>query len=434
MIKRSLRWRLLTAMLLVFALGFGNLAIYLYGTRDELRRSVMTIEAQVIADGFSVGSDPASLPRHYAGGELSYSLYTADGRLLWMSDNLKRPRRLKQPNDDSGWLRWSAFSGRVVSVPVRLADGATLMVAKQDNLEREIIGDLLAARLRHSLVLMLPIGLVSLGLILLLLHWTLRPVRASARLARSIGPADPAQRIPLDNLPSEIQPLAAAANAALDRLAAAYTAERRFVADAAHELRTPLTVLDLRLQAGKRNGQLEWPALDMEMRQMRRLVTQLLELARQEGEACEGNGTAQRTQLSRLTREVTAALLPLFEARGRDIDVDIAEGCDCQGNPDQLREALANLLENALVHGFGTVRVTLRSVGLERQLEVSDQGLGIAQQDREAMFMRFRKGQQNTEGTGLGLAIVRQIVQNAGGNVAFVEAPHTTVRMTLAAV
>lgn len=431
MVKRSLRWRLLIAMLLVFALGFGNLAIYLYGTRDELRRSVMTIEAQVIADGFNTQSDPASLPRHYAGGELSYSLYGADGQLLWMSDNLQRPRRLKQPSEDSGWMRWSAFSGRVVSVPVRLADGAILMVAKEDQLEREIISELLAARLQHSLVLMIPIGLVSLGLILLLLHWTLRPVRAAARLARGIGPADPAQRIPLNHLPSEIQPLAAAANSALDRLAAAYTAERRFVADAAHELRTPLTVLDLRLQAGRHNGQLEWPALEMEMRQMRRLVTQLLELARQEGAAAEDDPAAQRTNISRLTREVTAALLPLFEARGRHIEVDIAEGRECQGNPDQLREALANLLENALMHGQGTVNVALHQVGDQLQLEVTDQGPGIPEADREVMFLRFHKGQQSTEGTGLGLAIVRQIVRNAGGRVGFVDSLSTTVRITL---
>ena len=148
--------------------------------------------------------------------------------------------------------------------------------------------------------------------------------------------------------------------------------------------------------------------------------------------------TAQAADLKPLKVAIDPTYEPFTfktaDGKPTGFDVDIAEGCDCQGNPDQLREALANLLENALVHGFGTVRVTLRSVGLERQLEVSDQGLGIAQQDREAMFMRFRKGQQNTEGTGLGLAIVRQIVQNAGGNVAFVEAPHTTVRMTLAAV
>ena len=95
MIKSSLRWRLLTAMLLVFALGFVNLAIYLYGTRDELRRAVVMIEAQVIADGFTVGSDPSTLPRQRTGGELSYTLYSAHGTRLWMSENLQRPRRLK---------------------------------------------------------------------------------------------------------------------------------------------------------------------------------------------------------------------------------------------------------------------------------------------------------------------------------------------------
>ena len=328
-------------------------------------------------------------------------------------------------------MHWSAFSGRVVSVPVQLPDGAILMVAKQDNLEREVIGNLLAVRLRQSLVMMVPIALLSLGLILLLLHWTLRPVRVAAQLAGKIGPVNPQQRIALDNLPIEIQPLAAAANTALDRLAAAYTAERHFVADAAHELRTPLTVLDLRLQAARRTGQVEWPALDLEMRQMRRLVTQLLELARQQGQAAQDHDVLQRTQLSRLTREVSAALLPLFEASGRAIEVDIAPGCECQGNPDQLREALGNLLENALVHGQGTVYVTLRRVGQQLQLDVSDQGPAIAEPDREAMFLRFRKGRQGTEGTGLGLAIVRQIVQNACGQVAFVEARRTTVRVML---
>ena len=429
MIKSSLRWRLLTAMLLVFALGFVNLAIYLYGTRDELRRAVVMIEAQVIADGFTVGSDPSTLPRQRTGGELSYTLYSAHGTRLWMSENLQRPRRLKPFSDEMTWFRWSAFSGNVISVPVKLADGATLMVAKQDTLERKVIGDLLAARLRHSLVMMVPIGLLSLGLILWLLHWTLRPVRAAAKHARNIGPADPDQRIPLTDLPSEIRPLAAAANTALDRLAAAYTAERRFVADAAHELRTPLTVLDLRLQAGRRTGQPEWPSLDAEMRQMRRLVTQLLELARHEGAGTEGNGMAQHTHLSRITREATAALLPLFEAGGRQIEVNIAEHCTCPGHPDQLREALINLLENALIHGAGTVRITLRQTNNELQLDVSDQGPGIPLAERENMFQRFRKGQQSSEGTGLGLAITRQIVQNAGGKVAFVEGRGTVVRV-----
>ena len=124
-------------------------------------------------------------------------------------------------------------------------------------------------------------------------------------------------------------------------------------------------------------------------------------------------------------------MLPLFEARGRALSVEIAQSCMCLGNPDQLREALINLLDNALVHGRGAVRVTLCRVGDSLQLEVSDEGAGIPEGEREAMFLRFRKGQQTTEGTGLGLAIVRQIVQNAAGQVAFVSAPGTTVRVSL---
>src|SRR5690606_2575716 len=107
----------------------------------------------------------------------------------------------------------------------------------------------------------------------------------------------------------EVHPLAEAANSALDRLAAAYAAERRFVSDAAHELRTPLTVLDLRLQDARQTGQPDWPALNMEMRQMRRLVAQLLELARQDGAAVERrDGPLQRANASRVAREATAAL------------------------------------------------------------------------------------------------------------------------------
>src|SRR5690606_18525892 len=114
----------------------------------------------------------------------------------------------------------------------------------------------------------------------------------------------------------------------------------------------------------------------------------------------------------------TAALLPLFEAQGRSIEVDIAEGLECRGNPDQLREALVNLLENALVHGAGEVRLTLRAQGDEVILDIADQGDGVPSELQEAMFQRFRKGRQGsegTEGTGLGLAIVRRIVENAGG-------------------
>lgn len=430
--RRSLRRRTLIALLLVFALGFGISAVHLFGTRDELRRAVLLIQARAASEGFTSEQPLSNLPRQFAGGELGYTLYGPDGQLIGFSDYLGRPRRLRTEllTRDPHWWRWSAFGGNTINAPVRLPDGATLMVSRNDTAEREMLDDLLLDRLRYSLLFVLPLGLAAVGLILLLLNWTLRPVSQAARLALGIGPSTPERRIPLNDLPSEFHPLAEAANRALDRLASAYAAERRFIADAAHELRTPLTVLDLRLQDARRSGETDWPVLEMEMRQLRRLVAQLLELARQDG-AAERGGAPQQTNISRMVREATAAMLPLFEAQQRSITAEIADGLRCRGNADELREALINLLDNALAHGAGTVHVSLSSQLNEIILEVADQGPGVSIEQQELMFQRFRKGRQGSDGTGLGLAIVRRIVENAGGRVCFVPERQNALRITL---
>ena len=429
---RSLRSRILVALSLVFILGFAISAMHIYGTRDELRRAVLLIQAGAVSEGFTSDQPLGVLPRHYAGGEMEYTLYAPDGELLGHADYMARPRRLRTAllSREASWWRWSPYGGASINAPVRLPDGAILMVSRNDQAERAMLDELLLDRLRHSLVLMLPLGLLCILLILLLLNWTLRPVRRAAQLAQGIGPEAPARRIPLQGLPGEFHPLAAAANCALDRLAHAYEAERRFIADAAHELRTPLTVLDLRLQDARRSGELDWPTLEAEMRQLRRLVGQLLELAHQEG-AAERGGPLQHCNLSRLTREATAALLPLFEAQGRNIEARIEDGLLCRGNADELREVVVNLLDNALVHGAGTVQVSLQRSADGIALEVADQGPGVPVAEQEAMFQRFRKGRQGGAGTGLGLAIVRRIVENAGGQAGFVPGRTSALQVLL---
>lgn len=435
--RRSLRWRVLIALLLVFALGFGISVVHLYGTRDELRRALLLIQAEAASSGFSRDHSLSNLPREFAGGELGYTLYGPEGQLVSFSDYLGRPRKLRSERltRHSHWWRWSPYGGNTVNVPIPLPDGSTLMVTRTDTAERAMLNELLLDRLRHSLIFVLPLGLIAASLILLLLNWTLRPVRLAARLVQSIGPATPGRRIPLDDLPDEFHPLATAANRALDRLADAYAGERRFIADAAHELRTPLTVLDLRLQDARRSGETDWPVLESEMRQLRRLVAQLLELARQDGTAERGLAEhidpPRPANISRTVREATAALLPLFEAQRRSITVDIENGLYCQGNTDQLREAMVNLLDNALTHGAGAVEVTLRSQSAEIILEVADQGPGVTPEQQELMFERFRKGRQGSHGTGLGLAIARRIVENAGGDIHFVADRQNALRMVL---
>lgn len=428
----SLERRILIALLGVFVLGFCSLAIYLYDTRDELRRSVMFIQAEEIASGFTADSDPDLLPSHYAGGELSYTLYSSTGEALWHSDNLERPRRLRTTTleDELRLFRRPVRSGLVINVPVKLADGSVLMVAKNDQLERELIGALLQTRMLRGLMILLPFCLLAAGLILWLLKWTLRPVKRAASLATEIGSDDPDRRIPLDGLPREIQPLARAANLGLDRLAAAYETEKRIVADAAHELRTPLTVLDLRLQKSRAEGTVDWPAVEQDVRHICRMVHQMLALAREEQAESKQRQSTATTHLSRITREAVALMVPLFEAEGRIIEVEIDDALQVRGEPDLLRDAIRNVLENALFHGQGRVSLWLRKTGgQDALLDIRDEGPGVPPDQQEAMFLRFRKGRQNSAGAGLGLAIVKQTMLNSGGDIGFIGTSPCVLRM-----
>jgi len=135
-------------------LGLCTLALSLFDTRDELRRISLFLQAEEIARDFKPSESLDSLPRQYAGGEMSYSLYSAEGELLQASSNLASPRRLRpaQPEDELALFRLKHRSGYVVSVSVTLPSGEILMVAKRDQRERELIGALLQTRMWRSLL------------------------------------------------------------------------------------------------------------------------------------------------------------------------------------------------------------------------------------------------------------------------------------------
>ncbi|WP_397473838.1 sensor histidine kinase [Pusillimonas sp.] len=439
MCAHSLRCRVLVSLLAAFLLGFGVLAYHLFDTRDQLRRGMVYIHAQEIAEDFLSHRDPNRLPLRQRGGEMSYTLYDGDGKVLWYSSNLERPRRLKQGSfaEEASRFRWAMHSGRIISVPVPLHDGSILMVAKEDRLESRMIENFLQTRVLQGLLVLAPFSLLGLALVLALLHWTLRPVRQAARLAADIGPHDPGRRIPLDKLPREIMPLAKAANDGLERLSQAYAYEQRIVADAAHELRTPLAVLSLRLQKCDSGGPVDWDTVKREVVQACKLVNQLLLLARADcGSQDAALAGSHRTHLPRIVREAVAKLLPLFDDRGRVVEVFAgveAEAVWVLGHPDQLREAVRNVVENALHHGAGVVRVRLLACddGLAA-VDISDEGEGIPLASQDELFRRFRKGRQDGDGSGLGLAIVRRVMRNAGGDACFVQSAPCVLRLTFA--
>lgn len=426
MASTSLKGRVLLGLGLSFAAGAGALSLALYDTRDQMRRASMLIQAREIAHGFSMQSDPASLPSSYAGGELSYTLYSPSGQVLWFSDNLPSPRRLRLSPAQAGLPLFQPpiSSGLIVNVAAPLADGATLMVAKRDSFERETIGDLLHAKLLQSLAMLAPLGLLALLLIHFMMRWTLKPVQDAAWFVQNM-PEGKARPVPTDALPRELLPLAHAVNQSLAKLQQSLTNEKQLVADAAHELRTPLTVLDLRLQKARADmqpgAQPDWQAIDGDIAYLRQVTDQLLLLARQEQDqgAGEAGHATHTTHLTRLVREIIAARLPLFESQSRAIHVELVDALHCQGEAGLLQVAIANILENAFYHGRGDVSVQLYRQQQAVVLRVTDQGPGVPPMRQEAMFTRFNKQLSSSKGAGLGLAISRTILRNAGGDIGF---------------
>ena len=278
-------------------------------------------------------------------------------------------------------------------------------------------------------------GLVVAGLIWFVSAWSLAPLSRASREAALAGPANPHLRISAARLPTEMRPLVAAVNGALDRLEQAYEAERRFTADAAHELRTPLSVLVLRLQAARSPTQgvaaPDWQGIDQDLRSMTRLVAQLLDLTRKQAGAPAPIGTLPVVNLSRVAREAAGAILPLAEAAGRSVTLDIPDRMAVRGQADDLRDLIRNLLENALLHGRGAIGVAGRCTGAVCALDVADEGPGVPDALRQAVFERFRKVDAGAPGTGLGLSIVRAVARRHGGEVAFHPGPRCVVRLEL---
>jgi two-component system sensor histidine kinase QseC len=331
-----------------------------------------------------------------------------------------------------------AVSAILSTQETRVEDDKQLLASVQhgQTVQEVLLGIFLDEAFDWFLVF-LPFAVLSSALIWLIGWWSLRPLDRASREAAAIGPANPSGRVSAAGLPCEIQPLVDAVNGALARLDQAYAAQRRFTADAAHELRTPLAVLNLRLQRARLDATIDWQAVEQDLAQMNRLVDQLMELARKDRPVAPDE--ADRTwpvNLPRVVREAAAAVLPLAEEKGRPLEIEAPDVAFVRGQPGELRDAVRNLLDNALTHGGGAVRVRVRQEAADAAgrwvlVEVTDQGPGVADELKEAVFDRFRKAKPTSPGAGLGLAIVRHTVRAHGGEVRVRPGPGCTVEIAL---
>ncbi|MGA9366051.1 MAG: HAMP domain-containing sensor histidine kinase, partial [Steroidobacteraceae bacterium] len=125
---------------------------------------------------------------------------------------------------------------------------------------------------------------------------------------------------------------------------------------------------------------------------------------------------------SRVVREAAATALPLMEAAGRELAIDVPDAVQVRGNSDDLRDMVRNLLENAVLHGHGKVSARIgipQKRSDDMTIEVADEGSGVPAGQEEAVFQRFRRLNVDAPGSGLGLAIVRHVSRSHGGDARF---------------
>lgn len=334
---------------------------------------------------------------------------------------------------------------RVLTQPIA---GFVVVTALPIDDVRATITRLLLIEVSGSIVILLALGLVGWWV----LHLGIRPVQEMTAAASLIAAGDFAVRLPEAAPGTESAALAGALNQmlgriqhALDDRAEAESRLRRFVADASHELRTPITTIRGYAELYRHGGLANREALDDAMRRteqesarMGRLVGDMLTLAKLD----EERPLLRRpTDLVRIARDTVADASVSEPGRRITLEVDRPDAV-VDGDEDRLRQAVINVVGNALVHTNATVPVSVRIRHHDGriELEVRDEGDGmdpeIAARVTERFFRADPARSRHRGGSGLGLSIVAATIAAHGGTLSVTSTPGsgTTVRMDLPVV
>lgn len=245
------------------------------------------------------------------------------------------------------------------------------------------------------------------------------PLRAMAGAAEAMARGEHGQRIAETRAQDEVGQLARAFNRMAAELEQTDRVRRDLVADAAHELRTPVSALRAALEnAVDGVGEVDLPDLLAQTERLSRLADQLLDLSRLEA----GAEVVHRREFD--AQELVAGL---------GVALDAPAGLRGYGDPDRLRQVVANLVENARRHGGGEDPVVRARGGAALRVEVEDHGPGLPPGAEERVFERFARldGSRSVAGSGLGLAIARSIVELHGGTIRAERSEPTGCRMVV---
>jgi len=313
---------------------------------------------------------------------------------------------------------------RLLAMPVTAQDQRLVVIVGASLETRsDALGDLESQLLVGGPIALL---LASLGGYVLAAA-ALRPVERMGERAATISTASPGRRLPVPPADDEISRLGRRLNEMLARLEAALERERTLVSNASHELRTPLALLKTEIELALDEPD-SAPALAAALRsageetdRLAQLADDLLLLASVDS----GELPLRRTSVP--IAELLYTIATRFRRRATDAGrtIEVAAPSDLLALVDRrrLEQALANLVENSLRHGAGTVRLEASAGPGVLTLHVTDQGRGFAPQFLELAFERFSRADGSRAGAGLGLAIVAAIAHAHGGTVTASNAP-----------
>jgi two-component system sensor histidine kinase TctE len=434
----SLFTRLVGLIALVLAVGAGVLmgAAWLYAraAADEaydrllLGAAFQITESIGVQDGALAPDLPTAAFEMLALSErdrIFYRIIGTRGETVTGYPDLEAPGDLPRPGAKPAIAnaRYGGEPVRVAAVGRRISDGdvsgVVHVLVAQTVLARQELARELTLR---ALALVLAMSALALGGVVFAVRTALAPLKS---LAAELRQRDPNDLTPLSAAtPRELQPFVSAINYFMGRLSERIAVLKHFIADAAHQIRTPITAIisQLELLASVEmspKGEEHLARTQARAAELARLTNQLLSHAMVIHRT--GAVAFEPVDLADVAREALRNAVPVSLDRAVTLSLDAPKReIVIPGERLSLREALTNVIDNALRHGAPSrLAVRVREDGEAVQIEVEDDGPGMSRERQEEVVHRFGRPASGERTGGLGFAIAAEVCRAHRGTLSF---------------